>query len=255
MKYVSIKDRTFSKVVCGTNAFYGRSHFSVARSLEYEGRCTDEYMARVLATCVRHGVNAVESCANDRILPIVRGVGANGAAPLRFIGNTRIDATSAMKSHHQKLAYLIERRSDICVIHSQFVDRPRSDQEIKGLVPLLDKIHAAGLLAGISTHRVSTVRLCEERGYPVDVYMFPLNATGYVYPGYEGSETVIERVDLVTGCPKPFILMKALGAGRIAPDEGLPFVLSHCKPEDIISLGLSSIEEAEESLALVEKHL
>ena len=160
-----------------------------------------------------------------------------------------------MKSHQEKFRFLIENRADICVIHSQFVDRPRRTAEIKGLERFVQKIHDAGLIAGISTHRISTVELCENQEYGIDVYLFPLNMTGFVYPGYDGKETIAERIRIIQDTPKPFILMKTLGAGRIPPIEGLQFVLENRKPSDIITLGLGSIEEAEESLGFVQEYL
>ena len=172
-----------------------------------------------------------------------------------MIGNTRIDKTSAMSSHQQKFKFLLEHRADIVVIHSQFVDRPRKTDDINGLQRLVQQIHDAGLIAGISTHRVSTVELCEEKDYGVDVYLFPLNPTGFVYPGYDGDETADERARLIQNTPKPFVLMKTLAAGRIPPREGLEFALEHAKPTDIITLGLSSVEEAEESLEIVRAYL
>jgi hypothetical protein len=82
--------------------------------------------------------------------------------------------------------------------------------------------------------------------------MFPLNVSGFVYPGYDGDESVQERVDVVRGVSKPFILIKALGAGRIPPKEGLQFLAENAKPNDVISLGLASEQEIDESLGLVE---
>lgn len=255
VKYVSIKGKSFSKVVCGTNAIYGRSHFSRARDKEYLSRCTDEYIGELLRKCSEFGVNAVESSANERIQEIISGVNAVLRSPLHLIGSTRIDSTSKMSSHREKLAFLLEHKADVCVVHSQFVDRPRKNGEINGLKALVDNIHDAGLIAGISTHRNSTVELCEARGYGIDTYVFPLNMRGYVYPGYDGDESVVDRVNLIQSVQKPFILMKTLGAGRISPVEGLKFVLENSKPNDIITLGLSSIEEAEESLTIVNENL
>ncbi|HEX2907492.1 MAG TPA: hypothetical protein VHO69_11560 [Phototrophicaceae bacterium] len=255
MQTIMIQGRAFSKVMCGSNAFYGRSHFSDARSQEYEHRATDDYIEQVIRVCMKHGVNAVETCANERIQGVVERIRADQEKPLYVVGNTRIDHTSTMKSHQQKLNYLIDHCAEICLIHSQFVDRPRADDDIKGLKPMLDKIHEAGLLAGLSTHKISTVEFCEEHDYPIDVYLFPLNLIGYVYDEYDGHETVAERIKLVNECPKPMIIMKALAAGRIPPAEGLPFVFANSKPNDLLSLGLSSIEEAEESLAIIEKCL
>jgi hypothetical protein len=255
MEQVSIGGTLFSKVVCGTNAFYGRSHFSKARDTEYSTRCDNEYIKSILDTCMEFGVNAVETSANERIQQIVTDLRAQYQTPLYLIGNTRIDRTSEMKSHREKFKFLIENRADICVIHAQFVDRPRKTEEIKGLKRLIQNIHAAGLLAGISTHRNATIELCEKQGYGVDVYLFPLNETGFVYPGYDGNESVAERINIVQNTSKPFILMKALGAGRIPPIDGLQFVLENCKASDIITLGLGSIEEAEESLGFVQEYL
>ncbi len=47
------------------------------------------------------------------------------------------------------------------------------------------------------------------------------------------------------------MLMKTLGAGRIPPVDGLLFALENSKDTDIITLGLGSVEEAEESLSIV----
>ena len=252
MKQVTIGNRTFSKVICGTNPFYGHSHFSAARNAEYLGRFDDTTVERTIQQCIRRGINAVESPANQRIVSILSTLRDSSPQPIHFVGTTRIDETSDMKSHQRKLSFLIENRAAICVVHSQYVDRPREGGSIKGLERLIERIHEAGLLAGISTHRVETVELCETQGYGIDTYMFPLNLSGFVYPGYDGNESVQERVDVVRSVSKPFILIKALGAGRIPPKEGLQFLAENAKPNDLISLGLASEQEVDESLGLIE---
>ena len=252
MKQVTIGNRTFSKVICGTNPFYGHSHFSEARNAEYLGRFDDTTVERTIRQCIRRGVNTVESPANQRIVSILSMLRDGSPQPVHFVGTTRIDETSDMKSHQRKLAFLIENRAEICVVHSQYVDRPRKAGSIEGLERLIEKIHGAGLLAGISTHRVQTIELCETQGYGIDAYMFPLNLSRFVYPGYDGNESVQERVDVVRGVSKPFILIKALGAGRIPPKEGLQFLAENAKPNDLISLGLASEQEIDESLGLIE---
>jgi hypothetical protein len=255
MKQVTIGGVGFSRVLCGANAFWGHSHFSEARSAEYRDRFDDERIARVIQRCLDLGVNAVESCANERVVSILSELRENNEGPIHLVGSTRIDETSAMKSHQEKLSFLIERRAAICVIHAQFVDRTRRGDSIGGLRGLVEKIHAARLLAGISTHQVETVALCEEQGYGIDTYLFPLNLSGFVYPGYEGSETVQERVRLVRDTAKPFILIKTLGAGRIPPDEGLGFIAESAKPNDLVSIGFGTEDEASESIKLAEKLL
>jgi len=255
MKQVNIGNLTFSKVICGANPFYGHSHFSDARDAEYLGRFDDEAIERTIAHCIGLGVNTVESCGNERIVKILSRLREATAGPIHFVGSTRIDETSEMKSHQKKLSFLIENRADICVVHAQFVDRPRKRKgdSIAGLARLVEKIHAAGLLAGISTHRVGTVELCENQGYGVDTYLFPVNLSGFVYPGYDGTESVHDRIDIVRSTPKPFILIKTLAAGRIPPGEGLPFIAENAKANDIVSIGFGSDDEVSESVELADK--
>lgn len=253
MKEVTICNRVFSKIICGTNPFYGHSHFSDARNAEYLGRFDDETIERMIQRCISLGINAVESSANERIVSILSRLRDKNPEPIHFVGSTRIDETSDIKSHQQKLSFLIENRAEVCVVHAQYVDRPRKGDDIRGLPQLIEKIHDAGLLAGISSHRVETVELCESQGYGVDTYLFPLNLSGFVYPGYEGTESVQERITVVQNTPKPFILIKALGAGRIPPDEGLQFIAENAKPSDLISIGFGTEDEVSEIVEFVEK--
>jgi len=253
MKQVPIGNVSFSKVICGANPFYGHSHFSEARDAEYLGRFDDGIIERTIQRCINLGVNTVESCGTERIVSILSRLRDGNPDSLHFIGSTRIDETSPTKSHQQKLAFLVENRTEVCVIHAQYVDRPRKGDTIGGLARLIDKIHDAGLLAGISTHRVDTVELCERQGYGVDTYLFPLNLSGFVYPGYQGTDTVQDRVDIVRNTPNPFILIKTLGAGRIPPNEGLQFIAENAKANDLVSIGFGTEDEVSESIELAEK--
>jgi len=253
MKKVTLCNLVFSKIICGTNPFYGHSHFSEARNAEYLGRFDDETIERTIQRCINLGINTVESCANERIVSILSLLREKNPEPIHFIGSTRIDETSDIKSHQQKLSFLIENLAEVCVVHAQYVDRPRKGDSIGELTRLIEKIHDAGLLVGISTHRVETVELCEKQGYGIDTYLFPLNLSGFVYPGYEGTESVQERINIVRNTPKPFILIKALGAGRIPPDEGFQFVAENAKPSDLVSIGFGTEDEVSEAVELVEK--
>ena len=253
MEYVTIGGIDFSRIICGTNAFYGRSHFSSARDTEYQMRSTDDNIKKSIECCLTWGINTVETSANRRISGILSSIRSERQSPLYCIGSTRIDATSDMKSHHRKLEYLITERADICVIHSQFIDHALQVDSIPGLDRLLDTIHDAGLIAAISTHQVSIIELCERKHYSIDTYLFPLNSLGFVYPGYPGKESVRERVTLVRSVAKPFILMKTLGAGRIPPSEGLQFAIENSKPNDLISIGFGSEYEINETLGIYSK--
>ena len=254
MKQVKIGNLQFSKVMCGTNPFYARSHFSEARNAEYRARFGVRRIEQMIRHCISKGVNAVETSASERILRIVQQIRATTETDIHLVGSTRIDKTSGMKSHGEKLSFLIQNGAGICLIHSQYVDRPRRQDTIRGLDRFVDRIHEAGLLAGISTHEVDTVELCEKKNYGIDVYMFPLNPLSFAHEKYTGNETVQQRIDIVLGVPKPFILIKALAAGRIPPADGLQFVAENSKPNDLLSIGFGAEEEIDECIQFVEKY-
>ena len=66
--------KRFSKVICGTNPFYGHSHFSEARNREYLHRFTDSYITETIKFCLSKGINTIESCANERIWRIIKSL-------------------------------------------------------------------------------------------------------------------------------------------------------------------------------------
>lgn len=254
MKTVTIGHFEFSKIICGTNAFYGRSHFGEERDKEYIDRFDDAGISSAIEICMKHGINTVETSANQRILDIVESLKKKHDTNLHIAGSTRIDETSEIKSHRKKLEFLVSNRSSMCIIHAQYVDNAIRDGSIAGLDRMIDSIHSAGLLAGISTHEISTVELCEKKGYDLDTYLFPLNITGFVYPGYAGKETARERADLVRGVSKTFILMKVLGAGRIPPEEGIQYAAENSKDSDLLSIGFGSLEEIDQTMSVCSRY-
>ena len=255
MRRIRLGHLDVSRVICGSNPFNARSHFSAARDAEYAGRFTGEAIAGLLQRCLALGINAYETSASEAAWDVVSRIRREGARPLHFIGSTQIDDTSPIRTHEEKLRFLIDRKADLCIIHAQYVEQRWRGDEIPGLARMLDAIHAAGLLAGVSAHRVATVERCERKGYAIDTYLFPLNLTGFVYPGYDGGESPQDRAALVRALPQPCILMKTLAAGRLSPCEGLPFVAETAKPNDLVSIGIGSAAELEETVRLAEKWL
>ena len=108
MKYININNIKFSKIICGTNSIYGRSHFSEARDIEYKTRFNDQSILSILRHCYQNGINTIESSANEKIASMISTIKKETQDNLNFIGTTRIDETSLMKSHNKKLEYLLE---------------------------------------------------------------------------------------------------------------------------------------------------
>ncbi len=118
MKKITIGHQSFSKVLCGTNPFYGHSHFSTTRDAEYLARFDDRRIEQTIRECVRRGVNTVEPSANRRIVSILSTLQDASPQPIHLVGTTRIDETSDMKSHEEPPAEALvsdrESGRDLC---------------------------------------------------------------------------------------------------------------------------------------------
>jgi hypothetical protein len=83
-----------------------------------------------------------------------------------------------------------------------------------------------------------------------ECYILPLNSTGFLSP----LETDwVARI--VQGCEKPVICIKPLGAGRIMPQTGIPFVYRNCKSSDTMAIGMLSPEEVDEDVQIASEAL
>ena len=109
-------------------------------------------------------------------------------------------------------------------------------------------IRSLGMAPGVSTHRPEAIITCDEAGYDVEAYILPINVIGFLCP-VETSWTsnVIKRTS------KTVIAIKPLASGRITPYEGLGYSYNAIKDRDVVAVGASSVEEAEEDIAIAKQ--
>ncbi|MBT4822427.1 MAG: hypothetical protein HON70_42355 [Lentisphaerae bacterium] len=248
MEYVRIGNCDVSRIVCGTNPILGRSDLSKARMEHYRSHFTDKNVVDLICKCAEYGINTIETSVSDRMFGISDCVERRIGAKMRMITSTRIDCSSDVKSHTLKCRMGIDRKSEAILVHDQQASQKPRNGEIPGLNRLLDMIHEAGIVAGISCHDARVVEFCEKHHPSIDVYLFPLNKNNHIYRGHCNSDSVEDRIDLINGIDKTFIIMKTLGAGRIPPDEALPFVLENIKDGDILTIGFGDPLEEEEAM-------
>jgi hypothetical protein len=116
----------------------------------------------------------------------------------------------------------------------------------------IELVKSHGLPAGMATHRAATHLEAEEKGLPTDFYHQTMyRPDNYVPAGLEESLAVIEKLE------KPVVGYKVLGAGRIRPQDTLPYVFGRLKPKDGLCVGVfpkTKANQIEENVALVKQH-
>ncbi len=241
---VQIGGLAISKVICGTNPFFGFSHFTRARDLWMKQYFTDDRIKEIMGRACELGVNAVVSGIQDRLHAILRDLRAEGLEMHWICTPGGNNAEEVM----QGAVWCRDHDVEICMPHQMYTDNNLlpAQNDLLGYDRIAEKIRSLGMIPGLSTHRPETIVTMDRAGKDVEAYILPLNPIGFLCP-FE-----VEWVQrIICNSSKPVITIKTMAAGRVTPEIGLPFALRAVKPTDPLALGFSSVQEVEEDLQLV----
>ena len=217
-----------SRLILGSNPFFGFAHGNPqASEREMRAYFTDERIMAVLDEAARHGVTAVWSPCYERWIRVWNEYRGRGGKLKIWI------AQPDRLPMEKEITAAAKNGSKAVCIQGCKID----DQAGKGRFDVirgwLELIKSYGLPAGMATHRANTHLLAEEEGLPTDFYHQTLyRPDNYVKQGLEESLATIEKLE------KPVIGYKALGAGRIRPQDTFPYLFSRLKRKDGLCVGV-----------------
>jgi len=234
-----------SRVLCGSNSFFGHSHFSAARSNWLRKYFTLDRIVEVMCAAAEEGVNGTIS--GD-----VPAMAEALAQVKKLTGVEYVWMATPGGSNLAELQAGIQRCADMgaqfCLPHVSYTDNNLlvAEKRIAGAEEIIAQTRELGMGTGWSTHRPETIVVSDAAGYDADTYVQPFNAIGFLC----SVETDwVARV--IRNAHQPVVCIKPFGAGRIMPPTGLPFVYSNCKPNDTVAIGVMSVEEVQEDLKIV----
>jgi hypothetical protein len=112
---------------------------------------------------------------------------------------------------------------------------------IRDLAYYTKLIRERGMIPGLSTHMPESVIYADRQGADVETYIQIFNAAGFlmqVEPDWV--------LNVIQQAKKPVMTIKPLAAGRLLPIVGLSFVWSTLRPQDMVTIGTTTPEEAKE---------
>lgn len=238
---IKIEGVEISRLICGTNTFNGYSHFSNAKDEWTRRYFTVEKVVEVLEKCQDLGINSLLGPVNEKTSLAQEMLISKGRKPMEWIsttlGSLDIDVLKAEIKQAANMGHKLH------AIHCSFVDSHLATykQEITDLEILLKYIRDLGMIPGISTHRPETLSVIKTKKYDVNFINLPFNVTGFLCNlEVNWIARIIQDIDI------PIINIKPLAAGRLMPEEALPFCYKNIKSIDAVAIGLMSPEEAEE---------
>jgi hypothetical protein len=236
-----------SRLLCGSNIFFGFSHFSAARDKWLRKHFTVERIADVLAYCLEQGVNGVVSGPQPKLHEAIQIAEQRTGREIVWVCTPGAGGEACTGDVKDDIAWCARHDVKVCLPHPVWTDARiiQYENRIAEAEETLACIREHDMVPGFSTHRIETVIISDKRGYDTEVYIQLYNALGFLMP--------VETdwaARIINGTSKVVIAIKPLAAGRLMPPTGLHFSFGTIKPIDTVCIGLMSVEEAEESIAL-----
>jgi len=243
----SIGGVTVSRLLCGSNPFFGYSHFSAARDKWLQRYFTVERIAEVLTYCLEQGVNGIVSGPQPKLHEAIQIATDRTGRQMVWICTPGAGGEACTDRIEDDIAWCARHGVKVCLPHPVWTDARLilHENRIDEGPETLACIRQHGMVPGFSTHRIETVTLSDQQGYDTEVYIQLYNAAGFLCP--------VETdwaARIINGTAKVVIAIKPLAAGRLIPPTGLNFSFTTIKPIDAVCIGLMSVEEAEESIAI-----
>ncbi len=233
-----------SRVICGTNPFFGFSHFSKAKDEWMQKHFTDERILEVLEACRLHGINTTLSSPSERYAKILR-------EHERQTGHHWVWMSTPGALKWVELKDLIKWTSDLgaelCMPHQMFTDSHLllAENRILHAEDVTQAIRDNGMVPGWSAHRPEVITTTDENNYDIETYITPYNPAGFlcqVETDWTGS--------VIRNAKKPVTVIKPLGAGRVMPPTGIEFAFNGIKNEDPVAIGFMSPGEVNEDVEI-----
>jgi hypothetical protein len=244
-----IAGRPVSRVLCGSNSFFGHSHFSAARSSWLRRYFTVDRIVEVMCAAAEEGVNGTISMPLEEMAEAIARVKKLTGVEYQWMATP---GGSNLAEVLEGIRLSAQLNAQICMPHVMYTDNNLvvAEKKIIGAEEIIAATREAGMGMGWSTHRPETIVVSDSAGYDVDTYVQPFNSIGFLC-----SVETDWVSHVIRNAQHPVVCIKPLGAGRIMPPTGLQFVYHNCKPTDTVAIGLMSPEEVEEDLKIVRQIL
>jgi hypothetical protein len=245
---VRFGDIEISRLVVGSNQFYGFSHFnSVLDKLMVDWN-TPERICQTLLQCQQQGINAYQYSHHETTLSDLELFRSKG-------GKMHLIAVDTRK---QPVAETVRTSGATALYHhGEATDVLFRNGKMDQVQEYTKQLRQAGVRVGIGTHKPEVVEFVEERGWDVDFYLlcaYNRTRTPEEIRKLLGVATVpTSELYLETDPPRAYqvarqtsktcFLFKILAAGRRTRspeeiDKAFKEALDSIKPQDCVVVGM-----------------
>ncbi len=238
-----------SRLILGSNPFWGYSHKSAQLDEEMRRFHTDERIVQILDEAADCGLTALASPPDDRWRNLWTRYKGNGGRLKHWISQCH----GAPEQMFLEIDRSVRAGAAAVFIQGLRVEEQFGKGNFDVLRGWIEHIRGAGLPAGAAAHWPEVHPELERRGFPTDFYFQCLyNASRS--NDYSPAERE-KAAATIAVLKKPVIAYKILGAGRLTPDEGFGYAFQRIRRKDGVCVGIyarNAIDQIRQNATLTE---
>lgn len=221
-----------SRLILGSNPFWGYSHKSAQLDEEMRRHHTDERIIQILDEAAACGLTAVASPPDERWTKLWTRYAGSGGRLKIWISQCH----GAPEQMIQEIDHSVNAGAKAIFIQGARVEEQFGKGRFDTLRSWIEHIKTAGLPAGAAAHWPEVHPELERRKFPTDFYyqcMYNASKTD----DYSPSERE-KAAATIAGLAKPVIAYKILAAGRLTAAEGFEYAFNHIRRKDGVCVGI-----------------
>ena len=234
------------RLIAGSNWFLGYSHTSLAKDKFIKDYQTRERIAAILQVFLESGVDAVmgppSELLEEAVLEAEQRTGRGMVRILTPIYNITPGGDPA-NDPEPAFDRCKKLNATFCMPHQCVTDAllDRMQGVIRDIDRYTQLIRQRGMVPGLSTHMPETPVFVDRAGYDIETYIQLYNAAGFML---QVEADWVMRI--IQKAQKPVMTIKPLAAGKLLPVVGLAFVWNTIRPQDMVTIGTTTPDEARE---------
>jgi len=247
-------------MIIGTNWICGWSHTGAAAdSLIHKRNHCPEVIADMLEVFLNAGVDTIMGSYSEqkKLLDAMTIAEERTGKKIIRVDTPFLNVDDSTTARQEAEAKIIESKKNgatFCFLHHSSAEQlvNKNKGTIERLPDYLKMIRDHGMIPGLSAHMPELIIYSDQQGYDVESYIQIYNCLGFLM------QVEVEYIHkVIWNAKKPVMTIKPMAAGRCTPFVGLNFVWNTIRPQDMVTVGCLTPEEAVEdiefSLAALER--
>lgn len=242
-----------SRMIIGTNWILGWSHRSASADHMIKERFdTSEKFIPMLEIFLTSGVDTIMApfAASPMLVRAIKETEQRTGKEIIMVDTPMLNVDNSAegrKSALESIKLSAKNGAKICLLHHSSAEKlvNKNEAVIARLNDYTTMIRETGMVPGLSAHMPELITYSDANGYDVETYIQIYNPMGFLM------QVEIETVaSIINNAKKPVMTIKPMAAGRCTPYVGLNFVWNTIRPCDMVTLGCTAPEEAEEDIEI-----